>query len=199
MQIYAVFTPDGDPAAFYNDDVHGARLIDGAENPNCTIPADAVEITEAQWREFLVNPGQRRWCGSDVVEHQPAVDLAASLTAYTMARRDELIDGGFTFGGVGYQSRATDRENILGAALMASLAIAAGAQPGNFRWADPASDFGWIALDNSVVNMDAQTVVAFGNAQAARKQELIFKARAIKDQIASGIITSTAEIDAAFG
>ena len=137
-----------------------------------------------------------------VVPQTPEAPPAAAvdLNAYVMVRRDELIDGGFSFGGVDYQSRATDRENILGASLLASLAIAAGAQPGNYRWDPdrPSEDFEWIALDNTKVKMDAATVIAFGKAQAARKQELIFKARAIKDQIAAGTITTTAQIDAAF-
>lgn len=123
---------------------------------------------------------------------------AEALIGYTMQRRDELIDGGVNFRSVVYQTRPTDRENIIGAALMASLAVAAGAQPGDYRWADPAADFEWIAMDNSKVQMDALTVIELGKAQAARKQELIFKARWIKDQIAAGAIITTAEIDAAF-
>ncbi|AVT76648.1 hypothetical protein RPPS3_25850 [Rhodopseudomonas palustris] len=123
--------------------------------------------------------------------------LFADLSLYTTIKRDELIDAGFTFGGVVYQSRPTDRENIIGAALMASMAVAGGAQPGNYRWADPDADFEWIALDNTKVKMDAPTVIAFGRAQAARKQALIFAARTIKDQVAAGAITTTAAIDAA--
>ncbi|KPF98801.1 hypothetical protein IP86_10750 [Rhodopseudomonas sp. AAP120] len=136
---------------------------------------------------------------------QCAIDTAASdaratleLVAHAMTRRDELIDGGVTFDGVVYQTRPTDRENIIGAALMASLALAAGAQPGNYRWSDPNADFEWIAMDNSKVLMDAPTVIELGKAQAARKQELIFKARWIKDQIGIGIITTTAQVDATF-
>lgn len=141
---------------------------------------------------------------SGVVQQAPTAPAAGpassvDLVAYTMARRDELIDGGVTFGGVAYQTRPTDRENILGASLLASLALAGGAQAGDFRWADPAADFVWIAMDNSKVQMDAPTVIELGKAQAARKQGLIFKARWIKDQIAAGLITTKAEIDAAFG
>lgn len=135
------------------------------------------------------------------VPEPPAIAAfgAESLISYAMSRRDALIDGGVIFGGVAYQTRPTDRENIIGAALMASLALAAGAQPGDYRWADPDADFEWIAMDNSKVQMDALTVIELGKAQAARKQELIFKARWIKDQVAAGAITTTAEIDAAFG
>lgn len=127
-----------------------------------------------------------------------AYGLFVDLAAYTMARRDALLDLGFEFRGVMYQSRVTDRENILGASVLASMAIAAGAQPGDFQWAGEAVDFEWIALDNSMVKMDAQTVIALGATQAARKRELIFLARLIKDEIDAGTITTTAQIDAAF-
>lgn len=139
----------------------------------------------------------QRWMAAGNTPLPPDVP-SIDLLAYTMSRRDELIDGGVTFGGAVYQTRPTDRENIIGAALMASLALASGAQPGDYRWADPTADFEWIAMDNSKVQMDALTVIELGKAQAARKQELIFKARWIKDQIAAGAITTTADIDAAF-
>lgn len=80
-----------------------------------------------------------------------------------------------------YQSRATDRENISGAAQLGFMAVVGGAQPGDLRWSDPDQDFEWIAADNSLVPMDAQTVVAFGKAAAERKQDLIFAGRQLKD------------------
>ncbi|USR40787.1 DUF4376 domain-containing protein [Ectopseudomonas hydrolytica] len=97
------------------------------------------------------------------------------------AERDRRIDSGVEFAGVVFQSRATDRENIAGAAQLGFMAMVAGVQPGDLRWANPDQDFTWIALDNSLVPMDAQTVVAFGKAAAERKQALIFAARQLKD------------------
>ncbi|MCL8309008.1 DUF4376 domain-containing protein [Pseudomonas putida] len=97
------------------------------------------------------------------------------------AERDRRIDAGVRFQDVLYQSRATDRENISGAAQLGFMAVVAGAQPGDFRWSDPDEDFQWIAADNSLVSMDAQTVVAFGKAAAERKQGLIFAGRQLKD------------------
>lgn len=95
--------------------------------------------------------------------------------------RDRRVDAGVEFQGVMFQSRATDRENIAGAAQLAFMAVVAGAQPGDLRWSNPEQDFTWIASDNSLVAMDAQTVVAFGKAAAERKQALIFAARQLKD------------------
>lgn len=95
--------------------------------------------------------------------------------------RDSRIDAGFTFDGVRYQSRSGDRENIAGKALEAFMALVAGAQPGDLRWAHLGRDFAWIAADNSLVPMDAQTVVAFGKAASAHKEAHVFAARQLKD------------------
>jgi len=97
------------------------------------------------------------------------------------AERDRRIAAGFTFGGKLYQSRPEDRENITGAAIAALAAIGAGAVPGDYRWHGVESDFVWIAADNSLTVMDAQTMFAFGQAAMAHKQAHIFAARAIKD------------------
>ncbi|RRV28587.1 DUF4376 domain-containing protein [Pseudomonas sp. o96-267] len=95
--------------------------------------------------------------------------------------RDRRIDAGVEFLGVMFQSRATDRENIAGAAQLGFMAAVAGAQAGDLRWSNPEQDFAWIASDNSLVVMDAPTVVAFGKAAAERKQQLIFAGRQLKD------------------
>ena len=95
--------------------------------------------------------------------------------------RDRRIDAGFEFGGSRFQSRQTDRENISGAAQLAFMAIVEGKQSGDLRWHGGDSDFVWIAEDNSLVSMDAHTVVALGRAAAEHKQRMIFAARALKD------------------
>lgn len=97
------------------------------------------------------------------------------------AERDRRINGGFIFEGVEYQSRPEDRENIAGAATAALGAIMAGTQPGDLRWHGGAEEFAWIAADNTMHTMDAQTVYAFGQAAMAHKQAHIFAARTLKD------------------
>lgn len=97
------------------------------------------------------------------------------------AERDRRITAGFVFGGKLYQSRNEDRENIAGAALAALAAQISGAEPGDYRWHGGDSDFVWIADDNSLTPMDAQTMFAFGQAAMAHKQAHIFAARTIKD------------------
>ncbi|MDB1109698.1 DUF4376 domain-containing protein [Pseudomonas extremaustralis] len=95
--------------------------------------------------------------------------------------RERRIDAGVEFQGVMFQSRSTDRENIAGAAQLGFMAVVAGAQLGDLRWSNPDQDFAWIASDNSLVPMDAQTAVSFGKVAAERKQGLIFAARQLKD------------------
>lgn len=97
------------------------------------------------------------------------------------AERDRRIAAGFTFAGKLYQSRPEDRENITGAALAALAAQMAGATTGDLRWHGGDSDFAWIAEDNSLTLMDAQTMFALGQTAMAHKQAHIFAARALKD------------------
>ncbi|WP_439605088.1 DUF4376 domain-containing protein [Shinella sp.] len=109
------------------------------------------------------------------------VDVPRPTEDQVDAERDRRIAAGFTFAGVIYQSRPEDRENIMGAGTAALGAMMQGALPGDYRWHGGDSDFAWIAADNSLNPMDAQTVYAFGLAAMAHKTAHIFAARAIKD------------------
>lgn len=95
--------------------------------------------------------------------------------------RDRRLGSNFTFGGKPFQRDVSAVKRITGAYSMALAAIVGGAQTGNYRWHGGSADFAWIAADNSLVAMDAQTVIAFGNACAAIEEDLVIKARAIKD------------------
>lgn len=100
--------------------------------------------------------------------------------------RDRRIADGFVFQGVRYQSRSEDRENIAGAAVAALKAISSGANPGDFGWFKDVEVFCWIAENNSLIPMDAQTMFEFGEAAMAHKQSIIFFGRALKDRIGAG-------------
>lgn len=148
---------------YFRDTTTGSvYAYDADGSQDAVIPDTLVPMTESEVQAHL-NPV--------VVPTATAVD----------AERDLRIDAGTAFGGVLFQSRATDRENISGAAQLGFMAMVAGAQPGDLRWSDPDQDFAWIASDNTLVPMDAPTVVAFGKAAALRKQVLIFTARQLKD------------------
>ena len=95
--------------------------------------------------------------------------------------RDARISSGLYFQGNLFQSRPEDRENVAGATTWASLALMSGAKPGDYRWHGGAEDFAWFAADNTLVKMDAPTVIDFGKALGAWKSAHIFAARALKD------------------
>ena len=114
-------------------------------------------------------------------EHKAAA-ARAELERAIDAERDRRIDGGFVFAGTVFQSRPGDRENIAGASTAALAAISSGAAVGDLRWHGGDSDFAWIAEDNCLVPMDAQTMLDFGTAAMAHKQAMIFAARALKDR-----------------
>jgi Domain of unknown function (DUF4376) len=112
-----------------------------------------------------------------IAPYEPPAPSSAEINA----ERDRRIDAGFVFAGVLYQSAAADRENISGAGILAAVAMMGGAQPGDLRWHGGDADFAWIAADNSLVPMDAPTVIAFGQVAASWKMQHIFAARALKD------------------
>lgn len=68
MKKFAEFDGDGFPTAFYSDEIHGNQM-----------PEDAIQITEAQWRELIEYPGLRKWNNGEVVTFerpQPTVTIA---------------------------------------------------------------------------------------------------------------------------
>ncbi len=98
------------------------------------------------------------------------------------AERDRRMVLGFEFGGKVFQSRVQDRENIMGAVVLASAALTIGGKkPGDLRWHGGAEDFQFIAADNSRVPMDAPTVIGLGQAAAEQKSALTFAASDLKN------------------
>ena len=81
MKKFAQFNEQGVPTAFYSDDI------------NTNIPTDAVEITEAQWLEFIENQGRRKWDGSGVVEYVPPALTDDELLVGIRAKRNALLAG----------------------------------------------------------------------------------------------------------
>lgn len=87
----------------------------------------------------------------------------------------------FPFNGVVFDFGPESITNIQGAGTLALGAIMLGAEPNDLRWANPDSDFAWIAADNSSVTMDAQTMFDFAKTAAAWRSAHIHAARKIKD------------------
>jgi len=177
--VWALLSEQPEQVPDYRGTVY--RTDTGAEQQH----SELGDLPEGLTREPRPNADHawlgEQWTLDPVLQSANAVAARKLLQADIDAERDLRIDAGVEFGGVTFQSRATDRENIAGAAQLGFMAMVAGAQPGDLRWSSPDQDFAWIATDNSLVPMDAQTVVAFGKAAAERKQTLIFAARQLKD------------------
>ena len=97
--------------------------------------------------------------------------------------RDKTIESGFIYDGNLFQSRQSDRENIMGAAMAASMAISSGAVAGNYNWTGNGTEFVWITADNTLVQMDPYDVLGLYNAGLTFKSTLTFVARGIKNSI----------------
>lgn len=79
MKKFAQLNEQGLPTAFYSDDI------------NTNIPTDAVEITEAQWMEFIENQCLRKWDGENVVEYIPPVPTTDELLVGIRKKRNALL------------------------------------------------------------------------------------------------------------
>lgn len=98
------------------------------------------------------------------------------------AERDRRTSAGFMFGAKRYDFDMRAKTNIMGAAQMASNSILLLAKlPTDIFWHGGAQPFAWIAADNTLTVMDAQTAIAFGNAAAAHESSQTFAARKIKN------------------
>lgn len=96
------------------------------------------------------------------------------------AERDRRLPLPFEFNGTLFDRDPVSLSRISGAGVLALGAIINGAPPGDLSWHGGDSDFGWIAYDGSIVNMDAQTVFAFGQAAARTETLIVFAAKALK-------------------
>jgi len=124
-----------------------------------------IELTAEQEAERLA-----RWA-AQAVPTRAMVDRECDRRIQTM----------FVFAGKSYQLDERSIARITAMGADARFAALGGAAPGDLRWADPDNDFGWIATDNSVTPMDAQTMAAFADAAKVWVSRHTFAARALKD------------------
>ncbi|QDM27011.1 hypothetical protein FNL56_13475 [Tardiphaga sp. vice304] len=66
VQIFAKLSAAGLPLAFYRSDV----------NDVATIPSECIELSDAQWLEFINNNGLRKWSAGAVVAYEPPAPAA---------------------------------------------------------------------------------------------------------------------------
>jgi hypothetical protein len=113
----------------------------------------------------------------------PLATRQTAMCAQVDRARDTQAAAGITLNGKLYQTDSDSRENIAGGAQLAVLAIAGGALPGNTKWDGSGSDFGWITADNSIVLLDAQTMLTLAKAAAEFKKNCIMYGYGMKQQI----------------
>lgn len=131
--------------------------------------------------------------GMEWIEPEPPTLTAEDICRQIDAERDRRIDGGFVFRGERFQSRPSDRENVMGAAQLAMGYLAAGGDPLSLRWADPDNDFVWITADNGTIPLTAADKIAMFQAGVAFKSALTFYARAMKDAVIAAEDPSSVE------
>lgn len=101
---------------------------------------------------------------SDIDLNKQVPIIPTPTSADVNAERDRRTATLFAFGGVAYQCDDRSQQNITAKGAQAKFAVIGGAHANDLRWANPNADFGWIATDNSVTPMDAQTMSAFADA-----------------------------------
>ena len=122
----------------------------------------------------------RQLADGTIVE-APAETPPPITPAQVNAERDRRLQADFAFAGKMFQRDTVSLQRITRAATLAGFAMGAGAQAGDLRWANPDQDFVWIAGDNSIMPMDAQTAFAFGQAATAVETRIIFAAKALRE------------------
>lgn len=159
---------------------------DGAEFPSDTATSAWLFGQQVDPERFRIN----------LTTKQPvpytAPTATTSATAAVNTERDRRIAQGFVFDGKLFQ---VNIPNISAAMSSATAATISGSADGDLKWYDPNADFGWIAMDNSILTMDARTMIMFGQTATAFNSSFYTAARTIKNRILAGetlVITDNA-------
>ena len=119
------------------------------------VEAEADFAKEKGWVE-ATDGVQMGWTHSGKAFARPVPPLpVAKLASWDQAKakRDAMIDGGVAVPGIGtFDSDEASRVNIIGAVVMAQIALA-NSQPFSIKWT---------LADNSVVELDAAKMIAVG-------------------------------------
>ena len=110
----------------------------------------------------------------------PASSVVITLDQVDAERARRVADT-FSFGGVLYQCDKASQQNMIAKGAQAKFAVLNGAVAGDLRWSNPDQDFGWIATDNSITPMDAQTTAAFADAADLWVTAHVIAARLLKN------------------
>jgi hypothetical protein len=157
-----------DPSSFTAEEIADAGYVAVRDMPS--IEANQIVF----WSSSEID-----WIVRDKTEQELQAESETRRSKIN-GHRDYRIAKGFLFQDKIYDSRPEDQKRISGASQLAFMAIVSGAQPGDYLWASE-EPFGWIAQDNTLTLMDAQTVVEFGKTAAEWERAHIFAARDLKN------------------
>lgn len=116
-------------------------------------------------------------------------DIPGPTTDDVNVERDRRIAAGFVYNSKLFDFDISSKIRISGAYQKAVVAVTNGAQAGDLYWhltadekADPVTNqpFGWICHDNSVMALDAQSMIEMGNAAFSWENDHVRAAYAIK-------------------
>jgi len=173
MKKYATFDAEGLPTAFYSEDIHGT-----------TIPANAIEITENQWQEFIDNQSSRKWLNGQIVEHAPP-QMPVDLPAYAAAKRWEREVSGTIWNGWPVLSDRESQSKIIAEAV----AIEKGERVDGDPWKFADGEFRPLT-NEQMDDLAAAVRLHVRNSYGIEAQVLA--------AIEAGSITTEAQINAAF-
>ena len=104
-------------------------------------------------------------------------------TTQVNTERDRRVYSVFKYNGKYYDCDTDSLSRISGAGSLAGFAVVSGAAVGDYRWHGGDSDFAWIANDNTLVKMDAQTCFGLAQAAANNMSDHVFAANYVKAQV----------------
>jgi len=136
--------------------------------------ASSLEVVKISDTAILKNGS---WVFEATAEPQPPTRVKLLIKR----ERDRRLLLDFEFQGKMYQRDKESVARISGVGTLALGAIVRGAQVGDYYWHGRVTPFAWIASDDSLTQMDAQTCFAFGQAAAAVETEVIFAAKALRE------------------
>lgn len=163
-----------DPATFTDEELLDAGYTEVESRPT----PSSTQVVEWDTNEIS-------WVLRDKTPEElaaEAADLRLSLRAQIDDERDRRILNGFLFNGDIFDSRPEDQKRISGAGTLAFVSIVQGiGTPGNYFWHGEVTPFVWITKTNSLMPLDAPSVIELGKAAAKWESQHVFAARALKD------------------
>lgn len=179
-----VIEPDNFAFTIYRKD-NGEILCSGDVPQMQYVPPHDAQIYEVLWG-IMANPETEKIVdGKPVPWTKPITDYGEFSAAVfrEMNRRKRI---GFKFNTVWYQGDDASITNMTGLGMAATSAVINGAMDGDYRWSDPLKDFVFIARDNSMVPLDARTMMMLGQAAMNFSSSYAIASRKIKDRFLAG-------------